>query len=170
MKSFLINLISMSWQVKMLIGLGGFLGNRVPIVGKLLSIIVDRVILLFFALDVSSRNIFVHDLRIPHPTGVLLGGNGIRSNGRVLVNAGVKFVGRSPNDPVYLQRHAEKAVFCLGDKVMVGANSVLIGPLEICDDVVIGAMSTVTKNITVVGTYVGSPARRVGDSNASAWF
>lgn len=162
--------MSLAWQVKTLIRFGGFLGNRVPVIGTALSMIVDRVILLFFALDVSSRNIFVRDLRIPHPTGVLLGGNGIRSNGRVLVNAGVKFVGRSPNDPVYLQRHAEKAVFRLGDQVMIGANSVLIGPLDICDDVVIGAMSTVTKDITEVGTYVGSPARRIGDSNAAAWF
>lgn len=170
MKKTLVMVTSLPWQIKNMIRLGCFLGNHVPVAGKLLSMIVDRIILLLFALDVSSRNVFVRDFRIPHPIGVLLGGNGIRSNGRVLVNAGVKFVARSPDDPLYLKRHAEKSVFRLGDKVMIGTNSVLIGPLDICDDVVIGAMSTVTKDITESGTYVGSPVRRISDSNAGAWF
>lgn len=48
----------------------------------------------------------------------------------------------------------------IGDRVSVGSNATLL-PVTICDDVVIGAGSVVTKNITEPGTYVGNPARRL---------
>jgi acetyltransferase-like isoleucine patch superfamily enzyme len=48
----------------------------------------------------------------------------------------------------------------LGSKVYVGSNSSIL-PVSICDDVVIGAGSVVTKNITESGTYVGNPARKL---------
>jgi acetyltransferase-like isoleucine patch superfamily enzyme len=48
----------------------------------------------------------------------------------------------------------------LGNKVYVGSNSTIL-PVSICDDVVIGAGSVVTKNITEPGTYVGNPAKRL---------
>jgi acetyltransferase-like isoleucine patch superfamily enzyme len=34
-------------------------------------------------------------------------------------------------------------------------------PVRIADDVVIGAGSVVTKDITTAGTYAGNPARRL---------
>jgi acetyltransferase-like isoleucine patch superfamily enzyme len=48
----------------------------------------------------------------------------------------------------------------LGNKVYVGSNSTIM-PITICDDVVIGAGSVVTKNIIESGTYAGNPARRL---------
>ena len=48
----------------------------------------------------------------------------------------------------------------LGNKVYVGSNSTIL-PISICDDVVIGAGSVVTKNITDPGTYAGNPARKL---------
>lgn len=48
----------------------------------------------------------------------------------------------------------------LGNKVYVGSNSTIL-PVSICDDVVIGAGSVVTKNITEPGTYAGNPARKL---------
>lgn len=46
----------------------------------------------------------------------------------------------------------------LGNNVSVGSN-VTILPVEVCDDVIIGAGSVVTKNITEPGVYAGNPAR-----------
>jgi acetyltransferase-like isoleucine patch superfamily enzyme len=46
----------------------------------------------------------------------------------------------------------------IGSRVSIGSNATLL-PVQICDDVVIGAGAVVTKNITEVGTYVGNPAR-----------
>ena len=48
----------------------------------------------------------------------------------------------------------------LGNKVYVGSNSTMM-PVSICNDVVIGAGSVVTKDITESGTYVGNPAVRL---------
>ena len=46
----------------------------------------------------------------------------------------------------------------IGDRVSIGTNATIL-PVEICNDVVIGAGSVVTKNITEPGIYVGNPAR-----------
>lgn len=45
----------------------------------------------------------------------------------------------------------------VGNKVSIGSNSTIL-PVEICDNVVIGAGSVVTKDITEPGVYVGNPA------------
>ena len=46
----------------------------------------------------------------------------------------------------------------IGNRVSIGSNATLL-PVEICDDVVIGAGSVVTRNITEPGIYAGNPAR-----------
>ncbi len=48
----------------------------------------------------------------------------------------------------------------LSDRVAVGSNATIL-PVRICSQVVIGAGAVVTSDITVPGTYVGNPARRV---------
>lgn len=44
---------------------------------------------------------------------------------------------------------------------MDGANSVILGGVTIADDIIIGAGSVVTSDLTETGTYVGAPARIV---------
>jgi acetyltransferase-like isoleucine patch superfamily enzyme len=46
----------------------------------------------------------------------------------------------------------------IGNRVSIGSNSTIM-PVRIVDDVVIGAGSVVTKDITAAGKYVGNPAR-----------
>jgi acetyltransferase-like isoleucine patch superfamily enzyme len=46
----------------------------------------------------------------------------------------------------------------LGNRVSVGTNATIL-PVTICDQVVIGAGTVVTKDITVPGIYAGNPAR-----------
>tara|TARA_B100000900_G_scaffold407812_1_gene421070 strand:+ start:1849 stop:2301 length:453 start_codon:yes stop_codon:yes gene_type:complete len=46
----------------------------------------------------------------------------------------------------------------IGNNVLIGSNSTIL-PVEICDNVVIGAGSIVTKNIKKSGVYFGSPAK-----------
>ena len=45
----------------------------------------------------------------------------------------------------------------VGNRVSIGSNATIL-PVDICDDVVIGAGAVVTKNIEKPGTYVGNPA------------
>jgi acetyltransferase-like isoleucine patch superfamily enzyme len=48
----------------------------------------------------------------------------------------------------------------IGNRVSLGSNVTLL-PVEICDDVVVGAGSVVTKDIKSPGTYAGNPARKL---------
>ena len=50
----------------------------------------------------------------------------------------------------------------IGDNVLIGTNSTIL-PIEICDNVVIGAGSVVTKNIKISGVYAGNPAQFIRD-------
>jgi len=48
----------------------------------------------------------------------------------------------------------------IGDNVSIGSNATIL-PVEICNNVIIGAGAVVTKNIDEPGTYAGSPARKM---------
>lgn len=48
----------------------------------------------------------------------------------------------------------------IGNHVSIGSNSTIL-PVSICDHVVIGAGSVVTKNIEVAGIYAGNPAQLI---------
>lgn len=48
----------------------------------------------------------------------------------------------------------------VGHRVSIGSNATLL-PVRICNDVVIGAGSVVTRDITEPGVYAGNPARRL---------
>ena len=48
----------------------------------------------------------------------------------------------------------------LENNVSIGSNTTIL-PVSICDDVVIGAGSVVTKNITEPGIYAGNPAKKI---------
>lgn len=46
----------------------------------------------------------------------------------------------------------------IGNNVSIGSNATVL-PIDICDNVVIGAGAVVTKNINKPGVYVGNPAK-----------
>lgn len=48
----------------------------------------------------------------------------------------------------------------VGNRVSIGTNATVL-PVTICDDVVIGAGSIVTRDIHVPGIYVGNPAKKI---------
>ncbi len=52
----------------------------------------------------------------------------------------------------------------IGDNVSIGSNATIL-PIQICDRVVIGAGSVVTKDINEPGVYAGNPARLLKSSS-----
>ena len=52
----------------------------------------------------------------------------------------------------------------IGSKVSIGSNATIL-PVNICDQVIIGAGSVVTKDILVSGVYAGNPAKKIKETN-----
>jgi len=50
----------------------------------------------------------------------------------------------------------------IGRNVSIGSNATIL-PVNICNNVVIGAGSVVTKDIEKPGVYIGNPARKIRD-------
>ena len=48
----------------------------------------------------------------------------------------------------------------IGNNVLIGSNSTILA-ISIVDNVIIGAGSVITKNITEPGVYVGNPAKKI---------
>lgn len=48
----------------------------------------------------------------------------------------------------------------IGNNVSIGSNATIL-PVSVCDNVVIGAGSVVTRDITTPGIYAGNPARLI---------
>lgn len=168
MKQFLLNLWKIETHIRFHIRVSQAI-CQIPVLGRFLAMIFDRILLIAYGIDLDSKSIQINALSIAHPTGVLLGGNGIASAGRVAIMADVKFVGRSPDDPAYLERHRQGNVFALGDNVVIGTGSTVIGPITICDNVIVGAMSLVNKDICEPGTYVGIPAKKISTQATDQW-
>jgi acetyltransferase-like isoleucine patch superfamily enzyme len=85
---------------------------------------------------------------------VTIGQDCFVGHGAMFINDRFSRGGPSYKDPSLW----EKTV--VGDRVSIGTNATIL-PVSICSDVVIGAGSVVTRDITEPGTYVGNPARRL---------
>ena len=135
--------------------------RKIPLFGKILSTVFDNLILYIFSLETTSSSLEINNLIIGHSTGVVLGGNGIRSNGDLHISSGGVFA-RRYNQSKTIDNNKDYFFDIDGD-LTVGANSVLLGPLSIKGPTIIGALSVVTKDIIDPGVYVGSPAKKIRD-------
>ena len=145
-------------QVVALINFSRFV-RRIPLVGRIISILTDNLILFLYGLEVTSPSIDVNELVIGHSTGVVLGGNGIKCTGRLHISSGVVFARRYGVGDM----SAAEDFFSINGDVTIGANSVLLGSLVINGPVIIGAMSLVSSDILEPGVYVGCPAKKIRD-------
>jgi len=58
-------------------------------------------------------------------------------------------------------RNVYREKISIGNNVWIGHGVSILPGVNICDNVIIGASSVVTKSILESGTYVGNPARRL---------
>ncbi len=85
---------------------------------------------------------------------VTIGDNTVIAHGVMFIND--LFANGGPaNGDKYLWKSTT-----IGNNVSIGSNATIL-PVSICDNVVIGAGSVVTKNITEAGIYVGNPAKKI---------
>ncbi|MBR5323655.1 MAG: serine acetyltransferase [Muribaculaceae bacterium] len=66
-----------------------------------------------------------------------------------------------------LARYDKWGAPIIGDRVFIGSGAKIIGAIKIADDVVIGANSVVTKDISEPNTtWAGNPAKKVSDKGS----
>lgn len=84
------------------------------------------------------------------------------------VGHGVMFVNDlfSTGGPARGRRELWRATH-IGHRVSIGSNATIL-PVNVCDDVVIGAGAVVTRDITEPGIYAGNPARLLRALSPSA--
>lgn len=82
------------------------------------------------------------------------------------IGHGVMFINDtfSTGGPARGNRHLWRSTR-IGNRVSIGSNATVM-PVQICDDVVIGAGAVVTKSITRAGVYAGNPARELRSGNS----
>ena len=93
-----------------------------------------------------GRNLF-----IDHGMGVVMGQTAIIGDDCTIFH-GVTLGGKGAGE----RRHP-----AIGNRVMIGANAQLIGPITIGDDAKIGAGAVVVKDVPSGVTVVGNPARQI---------
>jgi serine O-acetyltransferase len=91
--------------------------------------------------------------RIAHPVGIVIGECTIGEEFTILQNTTIGI--KKPQD-VYTHSHPY-----LGDNIMLGCNSVILGGCHVANNVFIGASSVVCSDLIEAGVYVGSPAKKI---------
>ena len=89
--------------------------------------------------------------------GVKVGDNCFIGHGVMFINDLMQTGGPSGDESLW-----KKTI--IGKNVSIGSNAAIL-PVEICDHVVIGAGTVVTKNITEPGVYAGNPAKKIEKEN-----
>ena len=85
---------------------------------------------------------------------VTIGNNCFVGHGVVFINDTFKSGGPACGDKSLWKRTK------IGNDVSIGSNATIL-PVSICDNVIIGAGSVVTRDILISGVYVGNPAKKV---------
>ncbi len=90
---------------------------------------------------------------IAHPVGIVIGRCDVGEDFTIYQNTTIG-VQHSGDEAQGLWPH-------IGNRVKLTTGSIVLGNIEICDDVLIGANSLVIRDITEAGIYVGSPVRKI---------
>ena len=107
------------------------------------------------AVDIHPAATIGHRLFIDHAIGVVIGETAEIGDDVVMFH-GVTLGGVSMSRG---KRHPT-----IGDRVMLGAGCVVLGPVTVGDDCAIGAQSVVTKDVPAGSVVVGVPGQIVGQN------
>lgn len=87
---------------------------------------------------------------------VTIGDNTVVSHGVMFIND-LFSIGKPANGDKNFWKNTN-----IGNNVSIGSNATIL-PVDICDNVVIGAGAVVTKDIQESGIYIGNPAVKIRD-------
>ncbi|GJR02476.1 serine acetyltransferase 1, chloroplastic-like protein [Tanacetum coccineum] len=120
---------------------------------KVLALLIQSRVSEVFALDIHPGAKIGSGIMLDHATGVVIGETAVIGNNvSILHNVTLGGTGKSSGD-----RHPK-----IGDGVLIGAGTCVLGNIVIGDGAKIGAGSVVLKDVPARATVVGNPARLVG--------
>lgn len=130
------------------------LSNTVHRKNKVLATIVARINITVNGIDIDPRAQIEDGVLFQHPTGVVIGG-GVKIGAYSTLMAGVT-LGRK-----HLGFDDIDGYPTLGAYVTVGANSTILGPIDIANQTTVGANSVVLHNTQSRSIWAGNPARLI---------
>jgi|SRR5882672_864987 len=123
---------------------------RIPVLPELLTYF--NIVL--FGLEVTPRCEIGPGIFFPHPSGTVIGAWRIGSN--VTILQGVTLGAKTMDLGFDFRLRPE-----IGDDVVLGAGSKILGGINIGDNVTVGANSVVVDSVEANCTVVGIPARKI---------
>ncbi|XP_047334004.1 serine acetyltransferase 1, chloroplastic-like [Impatiens glandulifera] len=120
---------------------------------KVLALLIQNKISEVFAVDIHPGARIGRGILLDHATGVVIGETAVIGNNvSILHNVTLGGTGKKSGD-----RHPK-----IGDGVLIGAGTCVLGNVRVGDGAKIGAGSVVLKEVPPSTTAVGNPARLVG--------
>lgn len=120
---------------------------------KILAILIQNRVSEVFAVDIHPGAKIGKGILLDHATGVVVGETAVIGNNvSILHNVTLGGTGKASGD-----RHPK-----IGDGVLIGAGTCVLGNVRIEDGAKIGAGSVVLKEVPARTTAVGNPAKLIG--------
>ncbi len=127
---------------------------KIPFLPKLLQLFI----FLISSCEISYKATIGRNLRLPHPTGIVIAGGAIIGE-NVTINQHVTIGGN------WGKKIDGRAFPIIGSCIWIMPGSLVVGPIIINDNVIVGAQSLVTKSVATNSLVAGSPSRLIRNLN-----